>query len=248
MEAKFKGGAKWYSGSVVAVNRDGSYDIRYDDGDKEQRVLPSNVRLVEDGKAVKPSGGRLQVEDETVSGKSAFKLGDKTAVVGDEVKAAALQTMEEWNRSKIMVVGEGRAGKTALVNAILGKQFVETSSTIGIAQLMCDVTLTAVGRGSGCGCGNWDEVQKPEKELEEALARIVVRKREMDAAAAAAATQTRGTANANNVSSPVHRGGHAGYSATKAGPFPPSVRESSQGTATTNKSIATPIAIPKSPP
>ena len=77
MEAKFKGGAKWYSGSVVAVNRDGSYDIRYDDGDKEQRVPPSNVRLVDDGKAVKPSDGRQLVEDETVSGKSAFKLGDK---------------------------------------------------------------------------------------------------------------------------------------------------------------------------
>jgi hypothetical protein len=43
-------------------------------------------------------------------------------------------------RSKIMIVGEGRAGKTALTDSIVGKPFRETlPSTIGIEELSCEV-------------------------------------------------------------------------------------------------------------
>jgi len=57
-----------------------------------------------------------------------------------------------WPLVKIMMIGEGRAGKTALRNALLGKPFVETNSTIGIE------TLT-VGRLAitGTGQGQWVE-------------------------------------------------------------------------------------------
>jgi GTPase SAR1 family protein len=37
-----------------------------------------------------------------------------------------------WNRSRITLVGQGRAGKTALANNLMGKRFQETPSTIGI--------------------------------------------------------------------------------------------------------------------
>ena len=36
VEALYKGkGTKWFSGVVKRVNRDGTYEIRYDDGDNE---------------------------------------------------------------------------------------------------------------------------------------------------------------------------------------------------------------------
>ncbi len=38
------------------------------------------------------------------------------------MKEALLSGKKEWGRSKIMIVGEGRAGKTALANSILGRR------------------------------------------------------------------------------------------------------------------------------
>jgi GTPase SAR1 family protein len=62
-----------------------------------------------------------------------------------------------WPLAKIMMIGEGRAGKTALRNALLGKPFVETNSTIGIETLM-------VGRLAitGTGQGQWVEEMEVE--------------------------------------------------------------------------------------
>ncbi len=45
-----------------------------------------------------------------------------------------------WGRSKIMIVGEGRAGKSALSNSLLGKAFSSTESTIGISQMTCMIS------------------------------------------------------------------------------------------------------------
>lgn len=44
IEARYKRGHKWYPGVIRAVNRDGTYDIRYKDGDTERDVDPSLVR------------------------------------------------------------------------------------------------------------------------------------------------------------------------------------------------------------
>jgi len=44
---------------------------------------------------------------------------------------ALQQGTRAWNRSKIMIVGDGRAGKTALANSIMGEEFAHTESTIG---------------------------------------------------------------------------------------------------------------------
>lgn len=46
-----------------------------------------------------------------------------------------------WGRSKIMIVGEGRAGKTALANSIIGQSFQDTSSTVGINLFTCDISM-----------------------------------------------------------------------------------------------------------
>lgn len=45
VEARFKGKSKYYPGRILLVNRDGTYDIAYDDGDEEQAVMASFIRL-----------------------------------------------------------------------------------------------------------------------------------------------------------------------------------------------------------
>ena len=37
-------GTKWFSGKISRVNRDGTFDIRYDDGDSETGALKTNIR------------------------------------------------------------------------------------------------------------------------------------------------------------------------------------------------------------
>ena len=73
-----------------------------------------------------------------------------------------------WNRSKVMIVGEGRAGKTALCNSMMGKSFEETESTVGLTQLTCDVR-----RAAATSDGRWVEHTKPEREFEAGLAQLV---------------------------------------------------------------------------
>ena len=74
---------------------------------------------------------------------------------------------KSWNRSKVMLVGEGRVGKTALCNSMLGKAFVETESTIGLAQLTCYV------RSASARDGRWAEHKKPAWEYEAGVAQII---------------------------------------------------------------------------
>jgi GTPase SAR1 family protein len=91
-----------------------------------------------------------------------------------------------WGRSKVMIVGDGRAGKTALARSLLGEDFRHTESTIGISQMTCDVKHAEIGSGgnngdtaaaaNGVGSG-WEEYLKPDKELEAALAKIVAQRR-----------------------------------------------------------------------
>lgn len=44
IEARFREGPKWHPGKIVSVNPDGSYDIRYNDGDEERRVRRDMIR------------------------------------------------------------------------------------------------------------------------------------------------------------------------------------------------------------
>ena len=38
VEAKLKGWTKYYKGKITSVNRDGTYDILFDDGDRKSKV------------------------------------------------------------------------------------------------------------------------------------------------------------------------------------------------------------------
>ena len=70
-----------------------------------------------------------------------------------------------------MLVGDGRAGKTALARSLMGEPFEETESTIGINQITCDVKYASTG---GVGNGEWMKYDKQENELEALLARSLV--------------------------------------------------------------------------
>jgi hypothetical protein len=55
VEVLYKGkGTKWFSGKISRVNRDGTYDIRYDDGDSESGALKTNVRRHPDSAPARP--------------------------------------------------------------------------------------------------------------------------------------------------------------------------------------------------
>ena len=48
-KALFKRGSKWYSGRVSSKNRNGTYDVDYDDGDIEKKLPPHDVRSIGQG-------------------------------------------------------------------------------------------------------------------------------------------------------------------------------------------------------
>eukprot|EP01038_Epipyxis_sp_PR26KG_P012322 gene12322-16526_t len=80
----------------------------------------------------------------------------------------------KWNRSKVCMVGEGRAGKTAIVNTLLGMKFEDTKSTIGINEITCDVKHAFINNQSD---HTWVVSSKAERELEDAIASMIVAER-----------------------------------------------------------------------
>ena len=46
VEAKFQGeGRNWYPGKITRVNKDGTFDVEFFDGDKEYSVEPEHIRI-----------------------------------------------------------------------------------------------------------------------------------------------------------------------------------------------------------
>jgi len=45
VEAHWKGGQTWWKGAIAAVNADGTYNINFDDGDKEMNLGAASIRL-----------------------------------------------------------------------------------------------------------------------------------------------------------------------------------------------------------
>merc|ERR1712178_98729 len=48
VEAKVKGWTKYYGGEVTRVNDDGTYDIKFDDGERKRGVKTSEIKGGED--------------------------------------------------------------------------------------------------------------------------------------------------------------------------------------------------------
>ena len=107
----------------------------------------------------------MDVHKETIDS----KINQLSKVLGrlNEVK-------KELRRSKIMIVGEGCAGKTAFANSIIGKKYEETESTVGINTFLCSVTHAALSKSE------WKKCEKIEKEYENAIAEHLSFMKEVD--------------------------------------------------------------------
>ena len=44
VEARYRGRSRYYPGKIRSINSDGTYDIDYDDGDKEKKVKTVHIR------------------------------------------------------------------------------------------------------------------------------------------------------------------------------------------------------------
>lgn len=44
VEAHWKGGQTWWKGTIATVNADGTYNINFDDGDKETNLAATSIR------------------------------------------------------------------------------------------------------------------------------------------------------------------------------------------------------------
>ena len=49
VEANYRGRGKYYPGKIKYDNRDGTYDIDYDDGEKERSVKEADIKSLESG-------------------------------------------------------------------------------------------------------------------------------------------------------------------------------------------------------
>merc|ERR1712025_200736 len=70
IEAQYGGKSKWYKGTVMKVNKSrfGSsdrwtYDLKYEDGDREQRVKRSLIRVPQSAKKKKNDNGKSRMSD-----------------------------------------------------------------------------------------------------------------------------------------------------------------------------------------
>ena len=144
-------------------------DVVGDVDDDDESIVDSISSAEEDDirEVVNDSSVKIQSIFRGFQAKKTFAQAKKTfaqkakitRVLGriDEVK-------KELRRSKIMIVGEGCAGKTAFSNSIIGKEYEETESTVGINTFMCSVTHAALSESE------WKKCDKIEKEYENAIA------------------------------------------------------------------------------
>jgi GTPase SAR1 family protein len=131
--------------------------------------------------------GAFQTSEPSMPEQSSF---DKAKAENDKLLLAQAlrQGSKEWKRSKLSLLGQGRAGKTAFANAVAGRQFEETASTVGINQLTCDVKQMRVG---DAGQAQWSEAVKADREYEAALAGMVAQSK-LEPSAECAALEGKG--------------------------------------------------------
>jgi GTPase SAR1 family protein len=124
--------------------------------------------------------GRVEMDCFLIPTGGIEKPAEKIIPVVDEnelyMKEALKQGKKEWRRSKIMIVGEGRAGKTALANSILGRAYEDMDSTIGINEFTCSIGYAGIGNTDDNKEKGWKELkdQKKSKEYETAVASLVL--------------------------------------------------------------------------
>eukprot|EP01034_Spumella_vulgaris_P047366 gene47366-biopygen13914 len=80
VEGNYRGKGRWYPGRISRVNADGSFNVDYDDGEKETRLDPSLVRAV-GGAAGASTPGRMS--HSPVRGGATARLEEGAKVEGN---------------------------------------------------------------------------------------------------------------------------------------------------------------------
>ena len=65
------------------------------------------------------------------------------------IAQAAHRGTQAYGMTRMCIGGQGRAGKTSLTDAMMGKSFQQNQSTIGIEETVCSISYTSVGDGAG---------------------------------------------------------------------------------------------------
>ena len=75
VEAKVSGWTKYYAGEITRVNRDGTYDIKFDDGERKSGVKSSQIKS-KGTKSKKKSSSRRS-DDESDADDAGYERGDR---------------------------------------------------------------------------------------------------------------------------------------------------------------------------
>ena len=92
IEACYKGGSKWYSAKIKEKHSDGTYDVRYDDGDIELSIKRSMIRIKKND--VPPPLPTPAVEPESTEADSAASAASEDTAAPAEVEASATPSAE----------------------------------------------------------------------------------------------------------------------------------------------------------
>merc|ERR1711871_681744 len=80
VEAKVSGWTRYYSGEVTRVNSDGTYDIRFDDGERKSGVKKSQMKSKESSKSSRQSPKKPSQYDSEDDDDQSYRRGDKVEV------------------------------------------------------------------------------------------------------------------------------------------------------------------------
>jgi hypothetical protein len=109
----------------------------------EKKEVESTTPRAADSNVSKREGAGYTSAHEELSGEKAEEY----------FNAAVTEGGRAMNSSRICVVGQGRAGKTALARALSSQPYEDTESTIGVKQNFLEVNKVGLSAGDG---GQWN--------------------------------------------------------------------------------------------
>merc|ERR1711959_630129 len=94
IEARFGGRSRWFKGKITRKNHDGTFDILYNDGDRERKVKKELVRPLGGSKSKSSSRGR------SASGRKSQKKKSKLVLKKGAEVEARYRGRSKWVKGK----------------------------------------------------------------------------------------------------------------------------------------------------
>merc|ERR1719502_365745 len=102
IEARFGGKDQWYPGVITGVNFDGSFDILYDDGDKETYVTRDLIRFAEESDGdgdgeVEADGEQAQNDNDSNAAEELVQREAAEQQVSKETDPLSLSDLDDYD-------------------------------------------------------------------------------------------------------------------------------------------------------